>query len=254
MSVLSINRSLDFKNEILIWKDVVKKSPKKLVAHNNLAIALLNKDMIEEGEKHLKIALKLDPTFKPAYLNLGHIYFKRKNYLVAEKYFELSIFYGAESGNGLSFYNAGLTQVRMNKPLKGISYFKKAIAKSPNNSDFHYALGNAYKAVNRKDAAIKEYKKTLNLDPKNSSSQNNIGVIFFENKMYHLAEKAFLKTLLIDKNHAETYNNLATVYAKNGNYKLAIKNLRHYLTLKPLDSEKTKVLKNLEKLSAPAHE
>ncbi len=252
MAVLSINRSLDFKNEILIWEDVVRKSPNKVIAHNNLAIAFLNKEMDEEAEKHLKIALKLNPAFKSAYLNLGHIFFKRKNYLAAKKYFDRAIFYGED--NGLIFYNAGLTQIRLNNPLESISYFEKAVSKKPDNPDFHYALGNAYKALKRRDDAIKEYKKTLSLDPKNSSSQNNMGVVFFENEMYRLAEKAFLKTIEIDKNHVETYNNLATLYAKTGNYKLAIENLKIYLTLEPLDFEKAKVLKTLQKITGDANE
>jgi protein O-mannosyl-transferase len=252
MAVLSTNRSLDFKNETLIWKDVVKKSPKKVLAHNNLAIAFLNKDMDELAEKHLKIALKLNPAFKSANLNLGHIFFKRKNYLQAKKYFDLAIFYG--ENNGLIFYNAGLTQIRLNNSLEGIKYFKKAIALKPENSGYHYALGNAYKTLKRSDEAIKEYKKTLNLDPKNSSSQNNMGVIFFENGMHRLAEDAFLKTLRIDKQHAEAHNNLATLYLKTGKYELAVKNLKQYMVLKPFDLKKAGVLNTLQKLTGKTNE
>jgi protein O-mannosyl-transferase len=252
MAVLSTNRSLDFKNEILIWRDVVKKSPKKALAHNNLANAFLNKDMDELAEKHLKIALKLNPAFKSANLNLGHIFFKRKDYLQAKKYFDLAIFYGENTG--LIFYNAGLTQIRLNNLLEGIKYFKKAIAQKPENPDYHYALGNAYKTIKRRDEAIKEYKKTLTLDPKNSSSQNNIGVIFFENKMYRLAKKAFLKTLRINKHHAEAYNNLATLYLKTGKYELAVKNLKQYMVLKPFDLKKAEVLNTLQKFTSKANE
>jgi Flp pilus assembly protein TadD len=252
MAVLSTNRSLDFKSEILIWEDVVKKSPKKVLAHNNLAIELLNKDMDELAEKHLKTALKLDPAFKSANLNLGHIFFKRKDYLQAKKYFDLAIFYGENTG--LIFYNVGLTQIRLNNPLDGIKYFKKAIAQKPENPDYHYALGNAYKTLKRKDEAIKEFKKTLNLDPKNSSSQNNMGVIFFENGMHRLAEDAFLKTLRINNQHAEAYNNLATLYLKTGKYELAVKNLKQYMVLKPFDLKKAEVLNTLQKFTGKADE
>jgi protein O-mannosyl-transferase len=252
MSVLSINRILDFKSEIMIWKDVVKKSPRKVLARNNLAIAFLNKDMDELAEKHLKIALKLNPTFRSANLNLGHIFFKREDYLQAKKYFDLAIFYG--ENNSLIFYNAGLTQIRLNNPLEGIKYFKKAITQKPENSGYHYALGNAYKTLKRKDDAIKEYKKTLNLDPSNSSSQNNMGVIFFENKMYRLAEEAFLKTLRINKRHAEAHNNLATLYLKTGKYELAVKNLKQYMVLKPFDLKKAEVLNTLQKFTGKANE
>ncbi len=246
MALLTTNRCLDFKNEISIWKDVVKKSPNKILAHNNLSMAYLNNEMDEMAEKQLKIALKINPAYRSAYLNLGHIFFKRKDYLQAKKYFDLAIFYG--ENDGLIFYNAGLTQIRLNNPLKSLSYFKKAVAKKPENIKFHYALGNAYKTLKQRDNAIREYKKALSLDPKHSSSQNNMGVVFFENEMYRLAEKAFLKTLTIDKNHAETYNNLATLYAKIGNYKLAVKNIKQFLVLKPFDRDKAKILKTLQKL------
>jgi len=252
MAILTTNRSLDFQNEIMIWKDVVKKSPKKVLTHNNLAIAYLNKDMDELAEKHLKIALELNPAFRSANLNLGHIFFKKEDYVQAKKYFDLAIFYG--ENNGLIFYNAGLTQIRLKNPLEGIKYFKKAIAQKPENPDYHYALGNAYKTLKRKDEAIKEYKKTLSLDPSNSSSQNNMGVIFFESGMNRLAEDAFLKTLRINKQHAEAYNNLATLYLKTGKYELAVKNLKQYMVLKPFDLKKAEVLNTLQKFTGKANE
>ncbi len=252
MSVLSISRSLDFKTEIQIWKDVVKKSPNKVIGHNNLATVFLNREMDQLAEKHLKIALKFNPAFKSAYINLGHIFFKREDYQQAKKYFDLALFYGED--NGLIYYNSGLVRIRLNNPIESIYHFEKAVKRKPYNSDYHYALGNAYKTLKRNDEAIKEYKKTLNLDPKNSSAQNNMGVIFFENKMYPFAEEAFLKTLLIDKNHAETYNNLATLYLKTGRYELAVKYLKQYIVLKPFDREKTEVLKVLQKLDNKTHE
>lgn len=247
MSILSINRSLDFKDEIFIWDDAVKKSPNKVLVHNNFATVLLNREMDELAEKHLKFALKLNPAFRSAYINLGHIFFKREDYQQAKKYFDLALFYGED--NGVIYYNSGLARIRLNTPIESIYYFEKAVKIKPYNPDFHYALGNAYKVLKRNDEAIKEYKKTLNLDPKNSSAQNNMGVIFFENKMYKLAEEAFLKTLLIDKNHAETYNNLATLYLKIGKYKSAVQYLKQYIVLKPFDRRKTEVLETLQKIT-----
>jgi tetratricopeptide (TPR) repeat protein len=252
MTLLTINRNLDFQSAISIWEDVVTKSPHKTLTHNNLANAYLEDEMYDKAEKHLKISLNINPTYRSAYLNLGHIYFKRDDFTQAKKYFDLAIFYGEM--NGLVFYNAGVARARLGTLKEAIPFFEKAIAKKPSNSDFHYALANAYKKLKRRDEAIKEYRKTLSLKPSYLFAQNNMGVVFFEKGMYRLAEKLFQKTLRTNINNVDALNNLATLYAKTGRYKLALDSLKKYLALKPLDREKAASVKLLEKLIPPLNE
>ena len=85
---------MDFQSAISIWEDVVTKSPHKTLTHNNLANAYLEDEMYDKAEKHLKISLNINPTYRSAYLNLGHIYFnetilhKLKNILILPFFME----------------------------------------------------------------------------------------------------------------------------------------------------------------------
>ena len=49
--LLTMKRSLDYRSEINIWEDTVKKSPYKSMAHNNLGTAYLSKKRLKEARQ-----------------------------------------------------------------------------------------------------------------------------------------------------------------------------------------------------------
>ena len=75
--LLTVNRSLDYRSEIILWKDTVEKSPNKALVHNNLATAYMESEMLEEAKEELGITLQLNPALSDAYANFGHIHFQQ---------------------------------------------------------------------------------------------------------------------------------------------------------------------------------
>ena len=107
-SLGTFRRNKIWKEGATLWPDVVKKSLKKARPHNYLGLAYKEKGDLGAAVKEYKMALKLDPMYTNAYVNLGVSYFE------------------------------------LGKVDESITAFKHAIRFAPNHADAHYNLGIAY--------------------------------------------------------------------------------------------------------------
>lgn len=148
----------------------------------------------------LREAIRLDPNFFPAWMQLGLAYFADQDYqLCAETLGHLPRTYSrateADFYRGLSFFYLGdymqaenafafvaetmpLPEVLNNEGVaasrRGVSaadFFRKAIAASPNNANYHFNLAVTLARDHNTQAAIAELKATLQLNPKDAEAQ-----------------------------------------------------------------------------------
>ena len=70
-SVWTHERNLVWSDEITLWSDCVKKSPKKARAHTNLGNALRRQGKFEEAIFHYSKALEIDPKYEKAHLGIS---------------------------------------------------------------------------------------------------------------------------------------------------------------------------------------
>jgi Flp pilus assembly protein TadD len=61
LATSTIARNHTYKNELVLWADVVRTRPDSSRAHNNLGAALLERDELDLAESHLRRALELAP-------------------------------------------------------------------------------------------------------------------------------------------------------------------------------------------------
>jgi protein O-mannosyl-transferase len=238
-SLLTLNRSLDFRTEIRLWQDTAKKSPQKALVHNNLAAAYLAENMFDPAQQEIAITLKLDPLYSDAHINQGHIYSQQKKWREARTAFDRGLLLGSPKAE--AFFNAGLVRTYLNQTQESLSFFKEAINIKSHRAKYHFELGNAYRALNRRDEALAEYRQTLLADPGHFQAQNNIGVLFWNLKQYDLATQAFENALTLGAGNLEIHNNLASIYMIQKRYRQAIPHLRQLLDLQP-DNAKAKEL------------
>jgi protein O-mannosyl-transferase len=238
--LLTVNRSLDYRSEVTLWKDTVQKSPNKALVHNNLATAYMGAKMFEEAEGELAITLGLNPTQSDAYANLGHIQFQRKNWNEAIVEFDRAIV--MESNKSDTFYFSGLARSNQNAYEKAIPFLQKAIKMQPQIARYHFGLGEAYRQLGSFDEALSEFRQVLEIQPEHPQARNNIGVIFWNLKAYKKAEIEFKKALGIQQNLPEIHNNLAALYLVSNSYAKAIPHLEQVLELQPEHSTARKLL------------
>ncbi|MEC7640870.1 MAG: tetratricopeptide repeat protein [Nitrospinota bacterium] len=234
LSLLTVQRGLDFRSEIFLWQDTAQKSPRKALVHNNLASALIKQKQYKQALQAVEKALSLDPQNISANNNKGHINYQMGRYPQAQEIFDRLIGFGVETSK--VYHNAGMARVRLGQHRNAVSYFQKAVAIDPDAAFLHFALANAYKELKLYDKSLREYKNTLKYQIGHLGAYNNMGVIFWELKHFDLAAQKFRKVLTIDQNHLECNKNLACVYMLLGKFRKAIPYLKRHIEFVPEDA------------------
>jgi tetratricopeptide (TPR) repeat protein len=112
--------------------------------------------------------------------------------------------------------------------------WEDAVAKSPNKSRPHLALGLGLNQAGRTAEAIEELKKAAQLNPKGGEPYLNLGYIYFHQRKLEEARQAFQKAIVLTPRiSAEGHNNLGAVYLLQGRNEEGIKELQLAIQERP---------------------
>ena len=241
--LLAMKRSLDYRSEINLWQDTVRKSPYKSMVHNNMGTAYLSKERLKEARKSFEVSSALSPSSTDPYINMGHIDARNKEWDKAKLKYDLALKLGANRSQ--VFFNSGLMRLKLNKPAEALPFLLEAIKIKNHRPLYHQELGNAFRMLKQYDSALKSYRKVLELEPNYVEAQNNIGVIFWNLKILDKAELEFKKALVL-KDKTKIHNNLANLYIAKKQFSKAIPHLKTVLGRKPNDSRARNLLHVVE--------
>jgi len=128
--------------------------------------------MYTEALKHYQDAVKLNPDFTEAFMNLGIVYYQLGKYSEAINAYEKALSLNPSSP---SLYNKlGSAYIIRGNYTKALNSFKKATDIEPANPVSHYNLGIAYYLNGDRDAAFKEYSVLKELDMERAKSLLNL--------------------------------------------------------------------------------
>lgn len=121
----------------------------------------------EAGDKHRAIALyeqilAVDPSYAPAYINLGTLYFHQRRYARAEEFYRRAT--EADPGYVLAFFDLGNVLDELNRPEESIAAYQRAIQLAPRYADAHYNLALAFERKDESRAALKHWQAYVRLD------------------------------------------------------------------------------------------
>ena len=241
ISLLTLNRSLDYRSEISLWEDTAKKSPFKALVQNNLATAYMGAGKLEKAKTALESALSIEPAQIDSHINLGHIASRERNWNMAIEKFNLGIALGTQKSD--TFYFSGLARNNLGKYQEAIPFFEKAISIKPFKADYYFDLGNSYKNLKQFDDALLYFRKALTIDSDHYKAHNNIGTIFWHMGEFDKAKSEFEKVLHINPNIPAIHNNLAAIYLKRKEFKKALPHLKTVVKLQPENMDAKKLLK-----------
>jgi len=109
-----------------LWRDVLKKSPRKLRPHQQIGIIYWGMHKFEKAENHFKMVTTIDPQFSGGHNNLG------------------------------------ITLVHLGRVNEAIVAFEKAIAHNSNNPEYWRNYGQALQTAGKFDQAEKVLRECIN--------------------------------------------------------------------------------------------
>jgi tetratricopeptide (TPR) repeat protein len=187
-------RNSVWKDEIILWKDVVNKSPNQEVAHYNLGNAYQDQDLVDNAIKSYETAIKLNPAKRiETYYNLAVAYNSKGMVDKAIQQYKTLIYiksdhYMAHTNLGIAYNAKGLTE-------KAIKHYKTAIRLKPDEAKPHYNLGNVYLSMRNYPEAIKQYKITIGLAPTYAEAHLKLGNAYGQQGKTELAIRAYNNAL-----------------------------------------------------------
>jgi Tfp pilus assembly protein PilF len=150
-----------FKNydeAVSYYKRAISVDPAYSEAMNNLGVIYLEMQNWDEAVKYFKDALK-NPLYRSpekAYSNMGYAYYRKGEYLMAEKCLKDALIRNPLFP--IANYTLGLVYVKRSNDNEAIEEFKKAIGIMPNYMDAHWELAHAYLRTGEKDMALEHFR------------------------------------------------------------------------------------------------
>ncbi len=121
----------------------------------------------EAGEKQRAIGLYgemigLDPSFAPAYINLGTIYFHLRQFDRAEEFYRRAT--ETDPEYVLAYFDLGNVLDELERLEESIAAYRRAVILSPCYADAHYNLALAYERKGEARSALRHWQVYVRLD------------------------------------------------------------------------------------------
>jgi len=234
-------RNRIWQDRIILWSDVVSKSPQSHRAHYNLGSDLTRQGSLTEAIAHFSEALRIKPDYAKAHNNLG-VALEGQGRLkeAVDNYFEaLRI----KPDFAEAHYNLGVALERQGRLKQAIDHYSEALRMKPDFAEAHNNLGVALEGQGRLKEAIDHYSEALRIKSDDAEGHNNLGVALERQGMFKEAIDHYFEALRIKPDYAEAHNNLGVALTRQGMLEEAIGHFSEALRIKPGDAE---VRQNLE--------
>ena len=183
-------------------------------AMNNAGVTLLEAGKYEEAARAFEEAVKHQPRFLAAMINIGRVRMLMKDYDGALRALDEVL---AADDNRVEAYNLiGNIHMTRGKLDLAEQALRKGLRISPDDTDLRNSLGLLQDQRGNTDEAIGEFQTVIEVDPDYAEAYNNIGLIHRRRGASHEALAMFEKAIAADPAFPGSYNNLGLVYQDLG--------------------------------------
>jgi tetratricopeptide (TPR) repeat protein len=231
LGTLTARRSLDYRSELAIWADTVRKRPTNARAHLNLGFALANQGQVQGAYEHSLEGVRLRPGEGAGHLNLGYTLAQFGDYDQAIRHFEEVL--RLRPNDPDAYNNLGLTMARLGRLDGAIAYYQQAIQLKPDDPRPHSNLGMAYARLGRRDEAIGAYRRAIELGPQLVNARVNLGHVLLNMGRHGEAAEEYGTAARLDPGRAEAHQYLGVALTRLGRVEEAARAYRQALRLAP---------------------
>lgn len=139
----------------------------------NGAIALEKQGKPEDAAKYYREAIKVDPSFRPAYINLGALYARAGRQDLSIPVFERALALGEDDA---VHFNLGTEYYRKDDLERARLHLKKALHIHPRMIRAHIVLAYVYEKAHKPEKAEIYFKNALVIEPANRMAALGLAV------------------------------------------------------------------------------
>jgi len=135
------------------------------------------------------------------YVELGLEYMDKKNWKLAERYFNKAI--ELDSVTHHTYYFRSIVYVKTKKLHRALSDLNFCIKSDPNNAIFYHDRGSVYFSLKKYSKAMMDFTLSEAIDPKYPGNYAMKGLIYYQLEKYESAIKQFNQAALLYKEQGE---------------------------------------------------
>ncbi|MET0514361.1 MAG: tetratricopeptide repeat protein [Nitrospiraceae bacterium] len=199
------------------------------VRHNDLGVAFVFKGEVSQAIDEFKHALRLQPNYFAAHLNLANTLLDIRQYEEAIAEFRESL--RLRPDDPKAHNDLGVCLKTQGNLEGAIAEFKTVLRLRPDDIHAHNNLGVALKAKGDLEGAMAEYRTAIDLQPSDVNAHYNLGLALMEARDMEGAVAEFRTALHLRPNDGGIRFNLGTALAHLGKRMEAAQEFRHYLRL-----------------------
>ena len=126
-AILTVQRSLDWRDEITLNTSGVTNNPASASAHYNLGTALRDRGDLAGAVHEWRRALELDPTNSDSLIQMGTFYAMQGDLSKAEEYYRAALRAPlgiADADKSMAYFNLGKIREKQGQPQKALEYYE----------------------------------------------------------------------------------------------------------------------------------
>lgn len=224
-----------------LWEHTVTCTTDNYIAHNNLGVALAERERVDEAIAQFTKSLQIKPNYSHARGNLGLVLAKHERPNEAKAQFEAAVKCDPDYLD--AHKSLALILTRQGQLDEAIEHYRQALRIRPDDANLHNALGGLLARQRQTDDAILHYRAALNLKPDYAEACYNLGILLQSQGRIEEALQQYEKAVEIDPKHGGAHNNLGAILGQKGRLTEAIRHFRSALEINP-DDERAR--QNLE--------
>jgi protein O-GlcNAc transferase len=192
---------------------------------------LWHQNKLEEAVAAYAHAIRINPAYVDAYLNMGNTLRDQGQFEEAIAAYQTAI--SLKPDYAEAYYNMGLTLQKRGDLDAAVAAYERALGFKPDYTDVYALMGNALKEQGKFDAAIAAYQSAISLKPDYAEAYYNMGVTLQEQGSLNEAIAAYERVLSLKPDYAEAYNNMGMALDNQGKLNDAIVAYERALDEKP---------------------
>jgi len=230
-SIATVNYLRVWKNNKMLYTDLLSKDSTVSVAYNNRGITYLEEEELDKAIYDFTKAIEFEPNMYFAYNNRGAVYMKKQMYQEALADFQNAL---RISPNDMKAqYNLSRCHLLMKNYHEGLRNYDRLIEQHPEMAKAWNDRGKIKNDLTLFSDALYDLNKAIELDSNLYEAYNNRGISKASLGDYEGALSDFNKSMDINADFAEAYLNRGNIFAMQKKYNLALDDYNMAIKINP---------------------